>query len=259
MAVLREIASRRYLLWQLSAREIKARYKQSYLGIGWAVLQPLALMAIFSIIFTQVIRIEVSDSPYPIFVYSGLLIWGLFSRNLTLLTDAMVSNANLIRKVYFPRELFLLAGVMCRLVDFAVALGVYLVLMLVFRVPPTLHFLWTVPVVAVVCILSLGVSMFTSALQAFRRDMSSVVQLVVQVWFYATPIIYPLERVPEKWRWLLCANPMTGAVETFKDAVLRGQSPDAALLGASAAMAAILLILGHLFFVRAERSFADVI
>ncbi len=259
MSVLQEIASRRYLLWQLSTREIKSRYKQSYLGIGWAVLQPLALMAIFSLIFTQVIRVEMSEHPYPIFVYSGLLIWNLFARNLTLLTDSMVSNANLIRKVYFPRQLFLLAGVMCRLVDFAVALGVYLVLMLVFRVPPTLHFLWTIPVVAVVCVLSLGVSMFTSALQVFRHDVSSVVQLLVQVWFYATPIIYPLARVPEKWRWVIHANPMTGAVEAFKDAVLRGQAPDLALLGASAAMASLLLILGHLFFVRAERSFADVI
>ncbi|MFW6157944.1 MAG: ABC transporter permease [Planctomycetota bacterium] len=259
MSVWSEIASRKYLLWQLSAREIKSRYKQSYLGIGWAVLQPLALMAIFSLIFTAVIRVEVKDYPYPIFVYSGLLIWGLFSRSLTLLTDSMVSNANLIRKVYFPREIFLLAGVACRLVDFGVAFVVYLVLMIVFRVPPTVHFLWAIPAVAVVCTLALGVSMFSSALQVFRRDVSPVMRLVVQVWFYGTPIIYPLDRVPEDLRWISYANPMTGAVEAFKDAVLRGQVPDLGLLGISAAAAAVLLLLGHWFFSRAEEQFADVI
>jgi lipopolysaccharide transport system permease protein len=259
MSAWSEILSCRYLLWQLSFREIKSRYKQSYLGIGWAVVQPLALMAIFSIIFTKVIRIEIRDYPYPVFVYSGLLIWGLFARSLTLLTDAMVSNANLIRKVYFPREVFLLAGIICRLVDFAIAFAVYFVLMLVFRVTPTVHLLWAIPTVFIVCVLALGVSLFTSALQVFRRDISAVMQLVVQVWFYATPIIYPLERVPASWRWVTYANPMTGAVEGFKDAVLRGRMPDLPLLGLSAAAALVLLVLGHLFFRRAERQFADVI
>jgi lipopolysaccharide transport system permease protein len=259
MTLFAELAERRYLLLQLAAREIKSRYKQSYLGIGWAIIQPLALMAIFSVIFTQVIRLEVRDYPYPIFVYSGLLLWTLFARSLTLLTDSMVMNANLIRKVYFPREIFLLAGMACRLVDFAVAFGVYLVLMAVFRVAPTAQFVWAVPALLIVCVLALGVAMFTSALQVFRRDVSAVIRLVVQVWFYATPIIYPLDRVPERWRWVSVANPMTGAVEAFKDAVLRGRTPDLALLGISAGVAALLFLLGHVFFRRAERQFADVI
>ncbi len=262
MSLFAELSSRRYLLYQLSAREIKARYKQSYLGIGWAVVQPLALMAVFSIIFTQIlprsIKIE-GGYPYPIFCYSGLLIWQLFSRSLTLLTDSMVSNANLIRKTYFPRQVFLLSGLASRLVDFGIAFVIYLGLMVVFKIAPTLHFFWAIPATLIVAALALGVCLFTSALQVFRHDIKSVMTLVAQVWFYATPIIYPLEQVPAEWRWVSVLNPMTGAVEAFKDAVLRGQTPDLQLLGASASMAALLLVLGHLFFRRAERVFADVI
>lgn len=259
MSVVAELVSRRYLVYQLAAREIKARYKQSFLGIGWAVIQPLALMAIFSLIFTRFIRVEVKDYPYPIFCYAGLLIWGLFERSLRLLTDSIVSHASLIQKVYFPRQAFLLAGLGCRLVDFAVAFVVYLGLMAVFAVRPTVHFLWALPIIAIVCALAFGVCLFSSALQVFRRDVSSVMALVAQVWFYATPIVYPLEKVPEQWRWVSILNPMTGAVEGFKDAVLRGRMPDLRLLAVSALAATLLVVLGHAFFTRAERHFADVI
>lgn len=260
MASVSEILSRRYLLYQLAAREIKSRYKQSYLGIGWAIIQPLAMMIVFSIIFTKILPVTVkSGHAYPVFVYSGLLVWGLFSRSLTLLTDSMVSNANLIRKIYFPREVFLLAGLAGRLVDFGIAFVVYIGLMVVFRVQPTVHFLWSIPIVVIVLMLALGVCFFTSALEVWRRDIRSVVALVVQVWFYATPIIYPLAQVPEKWRWVSYANPMTGVVEGFRSAVLYGRSPDLELLTISAALALLLLVLGHLFFRRAERSFADII
>ncbi|MFH1732008.1 MAG: ABC transporter permease [Planctomycetota bacterium] len=260
MSAISEIVSRRYLLCQLASREIKARYKQSYLGIGWAVVQPLAMMAVFSIIFTKVLPVEIKGGyAYPVFVYSGLLSWGLFARSLTLLTDAMVSNADLIRKIYFPREVILLAGLAGRLVDFGIAFAVYVGLMIIFRVPPTVHFLWAAPVVLVVLALTLGVCLFTSALEVWRRDVRSVVALIAQVWFYATPIVYPLDRVPEQWRWVSRINPMTGAVEGFKSAVLYGQTPDLGLLGISAASALAVLLLGYLFFCRAERSFADVI
>jgi lipopolysaccharide transport system permease protein len=265
MSVFGELALRRYLLWQLTAREVKARYKQSYLGVGWAVLQPLALMAVFSVVFTYVIPVEVKGVPYPLFLYSGLLTWTLFARSLTSLTDSMVSNANLIRKIYFPRQVLLLSGLASRLVDFGVAFAVYFVLMAVFRVAgvsqvvPTVHVLWALPCVAIVCALALGVCLFTSALQVFRRDLRSVTALLVQVWFFATPIIYPLTRVPERWRWVSVINPMTGAVEGFRNAVLRGVPPNGYLIGVSACMAALLVVLGHAFFRRAERQFADVI
>ena len=260
MSMIAEIASRRYLLYQLTAREVKSRYKQSYLGIGWAVLQPLAMMAVFSILFTKIVPVKIEAGyPYPVFCYAGILIWQLFSRSLTLLTDSMVSNAGLIRKIYFPRQVILLAGLAGRLVDFGVAFVVYIGLMLVFRVPPTVHFLWSIPIVGIVLVLALGVCLFTSALEVWRRDIRSVVALVAQVWFYGTPIIYPLAQVPERWRWVSLANPMTGVVEGFKSAVLYGRMPDLALLGISAALALTLLVLGHLFFCRAERSFADII
>ncbi len=260
MSAIAEVVSRRYLLYQLAAREIKARYKQSVLGIGWAVLQPLALMAVFSIIFTKFLPGAIkAEYPYPVFFFSGMLIWGLFARSLTLLTDSMVSNADLIRKIYFPREVILLAGLAGRLVDFGIAAIVYAVLMVVFGVAPTLQFLWAVPVVVVVLGLALGVCFFTSALEVWRRDVRSLVALLAQVWFYATPIIYPVAQVPEGWRWVSYVNPMTGAVEAFKAAVLYGRTPDLGLLGVSAAWAVMLLVLGHVFFRRAERSFADII
>ena len=258
MSAVTEILSRRYLLYQLASREIKARYKQSYLGIGWAVVQPLAMMVVFLFIFTKIVRVEVEGS-YALFVYSGLLIWGLFSRSLTLLTDSMVSNANLIRKVYFPREVILLAGLVGRLVDFGIAFIVYIGLMVIFRVSPTLHFLWAAPIVLITLMLALGVCFFTSALEVWRRDIRSVVALVAQLWLYATPIIYPLAQVPEEWRWVSYANPMTGVVEGFRSAVLYGRMPDLALLAVSAAVALLLLVLGHLFFRHAEQSFADII
>ncbi len=262
MSTATEILSRKYLLYQLTAREIKARYKQSYLGIGWAVIQPLAMMIVFSIVFTKILPKPAAikgEHAYPIFVYSGLLIWTLFSRSLTLLTDSMVSHANLIRKIYFPREVLLLAGLAGRLVDFGIAFVVYIGLMTIFGVQPTVHFLWSIPILMIVLVLALGVCLFTSALQVWRRDIRSVVALAAQVWFYGTPIIYPLAQVPERWRWVSQANPMTGVVEGFRSAVLYGDAPDLELLAISAASAVLLLVLGRLFFRRAERSFADII
>ncbi len=259
MSVFAELMSRRYLLYQLAAREIKSRYKQSYLGFGWAVLQPLAMMAVFSVVFTKIVPVNVEGPPYPIFAYAGLLIWGLFARSLALLTDSMVMNANLIQKIYFPRQIFLLAGLASRFVEFGIAFAVYLVLMIVFQVRPTVYFLWAIPIVALVSMLALGLSLFTSALCVFRRDISALMALVVQLWFFATPIIYPLDKVPARWLWVSYLNPMTGAVEGFKDAVLWGRAPDLTLRGGSAVVAVLLLFLGHVFFSRAERLFADVI
>lgn len=259
MSLFREIVSRRYLLWQLTAREIKVRYKQSYLGIMWAVVQPLAMTAVVSVVFTLIVPVKFDGPPYPVFAYAGLMLWGLFSRSLALLTDSMVANANLIQKIYFPRQVILLAGIAGRWVDFAIAFGVYFVLMAVYHVPPTIYLLWAVPIVVVVSMLALGMSLFTSALQVFRRDVGALMGLGLQLWFYATPIIYPLEKVPGDWQWVIVANPLTGAVEAFKDAVLRGQSPNFALLGFSTLASVVILVLGHLFFCRAERQFADII
>jgi lipopolysaccharide transport system permease protein len=255
---LRELWRFRELVFFLALRDVKVRYKQTALGITWVLLQPLLAMGIFSIVFGQR-GLGVDGMPYQLFVVSGLVPWFYFSNATSGASGSIVGNTQLISKVYFPRLAIPLAAVLANLVDLGVGLLLELVLIVAFGVPLGLHLL-AVPLLVVLSVLTaLGVSVWLSALDVQYRDVRYAVPFFIQVWLFATPVIYSASDVPERWRPLLALNPMTGVIEAFRWALLgTGDAPLGALAG-SGVTVLLLLCTGLLYFRRMERTFADVI
>lgn len=253
----------RELLYFLVWRDVKVRYKQTVLGVLWIILQPVVSMVVFSALFGGLLDVPSGGVPYPIFLYSALLPWNYFSGSLTRSSASVVSSANLIRKVYFPRLVIPISGVLSGLVDFAVAFSVLAALMLFYRVAPTPAVLLLPAFILLAMATSLGFGLWLSALNVRFRDVGYLVPFLVQIWMYLTPVIYPVTLIPERLRWLLALNPMTGVVEGFRWALLGAQLEDATppggLFYASIAIALGVLVSGLIFFRRTERTFADVI
>src|SRR5437588_8466062 len=255
---LRELWRFRELVYFLALRDIKVRYKQTALGVAWVLLQPLLAMGIFSIVFGQR-GLAANGVPYPLFVVSGLVPWFYFSNATSGASGSVVGNTQLISKVYFPRLAIPLAAVLANLVDLSIGLLLELVLLVVFGVGFGWHLLALPVLVALIVLTALGVSVWLSALDVQYRDVRYAVPFLVQVWLFATPVIYASGDVPERWRPVLALNPMAGAIEAFRWALLgRGDPPLVGLLG-SVVIVAILLSTGLLYFRRMERTFADVI
>lgn len=242
-------------------REIRVRYKQSLLGAAWAVLQPLALMLMFTFVFSQIARIE-TDQPYPIFSYTAVLPWTLFATSISFGVNSLINNMNLVTKTYFPREVLPLGVIGAALFDFLIASSIFVFLMIYYEVPVTIHFLW-IPVFLIIQIfLMLGVILIGSALTVFYRDIRFVVPLGLQLWMYATPIIYPLTLVEEsvpQYRTLYALNPMVGIVESYRNVILRGVPPNYTDLGIAAAVSVVLFIVAYIVFKRLEVLFNDLI
>jgi lipopolysaccharide transport system permease protein len=234
------------------------RYKQTALGVGWVLLQPLLAMGIFSIVFGSR-GLTTSGLPYPLFVISGLVPWFYFSNATSGASGSVVGNNQLISKVYFPRLAIPLAAVLANLVDLAIGLGLMLALLLAFGVGWSLNLL-AVPFLVVLMVLTaLGVSVWLAALDVQYRDVRYAVPFFIQVWLFATPVIYSAADVPERWRPILALNPMTGVIEAFRWALLQtGEAPINGL-AVSVVVVALLLATGLLYFRRMERTFADVI
>jgi lipopolysaccharide transport system permease protein len=249
----------RDLLYTLSVHRIKVRYKQSVLGILWAVLQPLSLMLIYTLVFSVVARIPTGGTPYPIIAFTGLLLWTLFSTAIINSTNGLVSHAHLVTKVYFPREILPLTYVIAAVFDFLIASLVLIGLMVYYQVVVTWSVLWTVPIVLILTCLVTSMSLVFSALQVRFRDIGVALPLLLQLWMFATPVVYPLSAVPERLRWLYSLNPMVGIVESFRRVVVDGVPPDFAAIGISAVIAIVLLPLAYVFFKHVEATIADVI
>jgi lipopolysaccharide transport system permease protein len=247
------------LLWTLSAHRIKVRYKQSVLGLAWAVLQPLSLMVIYTLVFSIISRVSSGATPYAVFAYAALLVWTFFSTALLNATNSLVSHSHLVTKVYFPREILPLSYVIAALCDLAVASTVMGGLMLYYRVAFTIHVLWALPVVAILSAFVTAVSLVFSATQVRFRDIGMAMPLLMQLWMFASPVVYPLEQVPARFRTLYELNPMVGIVDGFRRAVVGGQSPDMRLLMISASVSFILLPLAYAYFKHVEATVADVI
>ena len=255
---LRELWRFRELVYFLALRDVKVRYKQTALGVAWVLLQPLLAMGIFSIVFGQR-GLTTGGVPYPLFVISGLVPWFYFSNATSGASGSVVGNTQLISKVYFPRLAIPLAAVLANLVDLSIGLGLELVLLLVFSVGWTANLLAIPFLVALMVLTALGVSVWLSALDVQYRDVRYAVPFFIQVWLFATPVIYAAADVPERWRPILALNPMTGIIEAFRWALLgTGDAPLAAIAG-SMVIVALLLSTGLLYFRRMERTFADVI
>ena len=255
----REVWRYRELLWFLAQRDIRVRYKQTILGAAWAILQPLLTMLVFTLIFGRLAGIPTDGVPYPVFAFCGLLPWGLFAFALTQSSSSLVANQRLITKVYFPRLIVPMASVVCGLVDFVVALPVLAGLMLYYGILPSPALIALPLLILLALLTALAVGLWLSALNAAYRDVQYAIPFLVQLWLFATPVAYPASLVPERFRWLLGLNPMTGVVEGFRWALLGQGAPDLSLLAISSGAVLLLLVGGLFFFRRMERELADVV
>ncbi len=243
----------------LTRREVKGRYSQSLFGAGWAIAQPLATMAVFTLVFARLGKIPSGDAPYPLFAYAALVPWFFFSNSVLSGTMSLVTYRNIVTKTYFPREIVPVAQVASRLVDFGAAAGLYAVLMIVyaFGLGP-----WgaLLPLFFLLLVLfTLGVTLTTSALNVFYRDVNPVVQIGLQLWLYLTPVAYPLSVVPDRYRPFFLLNPLTGIVEGFRSVLVFGRAPDWTVVGISAGLTLALFVASVLLFKRVDKYFADVI
>lgn len=254
-----ELFNARELLFSWTFREFRVRYSQSFMGAAWAIMQPLVLMVIFSFVFSFVLNINTGDIPYPVFSYVGTLPWTLFATSITFAVPSLVSNMNLVSKIYFPREVLPISSILVALVDFAIAAVLLIPMFLIFRVPITWTIVFVPLILLIQTLLTLGISFFASAINVFFRDVRFIVPLALQVWMYLSPVIYPVTAVPEQWRWLYFLNPMAAIIDSYRRVLLMGQLPDWPYLGLSAVVSLIVLVLGYRYFKNAERQFADLI
>jgi lipopolysaccharide transport system permease protein len=247
------------LLMNLTRREVKGRFSQSLFGAGWAIAQPLATMAVFTLVFARLGQMPSDGAPYPLFAYAALAPWFFFSNSVNSGTMSLVTYRNIVTKTYFPREIVPLAQVFSRLVDFAAAASLYALLTAYYRVGVGP---WgaLVPLFLVLLLLfTLGVTLGTSALNVFYRDVNPVVQISLQLWLYVTPVAYPLSAVPAKYHWVFLLNPLTGVVEGLRAVLLFGREPDWSVVSVSAALILMIFVGALTLFKRTERYFADVI
>jgi lipopolysaccharide transport system permease protein len=256
---LREIWRYRDLLFMLAAREIQLRYKQTAFGVVWAVLQPLLPAAIFAVIFGLFAKLPSNGSPYLLFVFTGTMIWNLFSQAITRAGNSLVGNANLISKVYFPRIIVPLSSVGAVLFDFLITGLILVALMIVYRMPPGLNILLFPAFLLLALVTAIGISLWLSALNVKYRDFMYAMPFLVQVWLYATPVVYASSLIPQKYRWIYSINPAVGFVEGFRWSVLGRGTLSASMLFVSAGVAAVTLVTGLIYFRTTERKFADVI
>ena len=245
------------LFYTLSLFRLSVRYKQSALGWAWAALQPLALMGIYTIIFTRVTSIATGRIPYPVFVFSGLLPWILFSSTISNAVNGLVLYPNLLTKMYFPREIIPLSYVMAALVDFGIASVLLAGLMKVYRLPLSWHLLYAVPIILVLVGFTAAVALFFSALQVRIRDVGLAMPFVLQIWMFTVPVVYSLQSVPERFRSLYLLDPMAGLVENFRRLVVYGTTPDFRTIFLSGVTTLVGLAIAYGFFKSSEATMAD--
>lgn len=255
----KELWRYRELIYFLTWRDIKVRYKQAVLGVAWAVLQPLLTMVIFTVIFGNLLGTPSAGIPYPLFSLTALLPWQLFASALQRSSVSLVGNANLLKKIYFPRLAIPLASIFAALVDFMISFVVLVGVMIYYQYWPSWNALWLPLLMLLALLTALAVGLWLSALNVQYRDIQQIVPFLVQVWMYASPIVYPIETIPAGiWRWLYGLNPMVGVIQGFRWALIGGTPPDLTL-AISVAMVLILLVSGLYYFRRMEKTFADIV
>ena len=256
---LRELWLYRELIYFLTWRDLKVRYKQTALGAGWAVLQPVLSMVVFTIFFGQLLNVPSEGVPYPIFSYAALLPWGVFAKALNDTGRSLVSNRAMLTKIYFPRMVIPLASVFSSLADFLIAFVVMLGLMYYYQIAPTSN-IWTLPLFLLLAVITaLGVGLWLSAMNVLYRDIGYMIPYITQLWFYLTPIVYPASKVPEQWQFFYALNPMVGVVEGFRWALLGTADAPSPMIAVSAFISLALFVTGMFYFRRMERTFADMV
>ena len=257
---LREVWEFRELLYFLTWRDIKVRYKQTALGVVWAILQPVLSMVIFTLVFTRVAPIGTGGIPYPIFSFSGLVPWLFFANSVLLASNSLIVNPQLISKIYFPRIFLVVSPVFAGLVDFALAFVVLIGLMVYYGISPNPEAtILLVPLMVLAFATAVGVSAWLSALNVKYRDVKFVVPFLIQFWFFATPVVYPISSLGEPWKSIYGINPMASVVEGFRWALADGPPLDGITTALSVVSGIALLFAGLFYFYRTEKRFADVI
>lgn len=247
------------LFMNLTRREVKGRYSQSLFGAAWAIAQPLATMAVFTLVFSRLAQMPTGGAPYPLFAFAALVPWFFFSNSVVSGTMSLVTYRNIVTKTYFPREIVPLAQVGSRLVDLAVSSGLFVVLMIYYQVSVG-RWVAMVPVfLGLLLLFTLGVTLITSAVNVFYRDVNPVVQISLQLWLYLTPVAYPLSAVPEQYRFFWILNPLAGVVEGLRDVLVFGREPNWPVVFVSAPLIVIVFVSGMVLFKSTDKYFADVI
>ena len=255
----KQLAAHRDLLGAWTLRTIRARYKQSIIGGLWAILQPTASTLVFSLVFTYFVKIDTAGIPYIVFSYVAMVPWTLFTTSISDMVDSLVGNMNLVSKIYFPREILPIAALLARLLDFGIAVALLLLLMFYYRIPfLTPNLLYLPLILAIQVALALGLGFIGAALNVFYRDVKHLIALGLQIWLYASPIIYPVAKVPAWLRPYYFVNPMAGVIEAYRVVLLNQQAPGASLFTA-VVVALVVLAAGYLFFKQVEFQFADVV
>ncbi|MFA6333577.1 MAG: ABC transporter permease [Methanoregula sp.] len=255
---LKELWAYRELIVSFSLRDIKLRYKQTGLGIAWAALQPLLTMLIFTVIFGGLAKIPSDGVPYPLFVLAALLPWTLFSEGLTRSTTSMITNANIMTKVYFPRLIMPLSSIISPLVDFVISFFILMAMMFYYGFMPTINIVFLPVFLLLALATSLGVGLWLSALNVKYRDFQYTVPFLIQIWMFASPVVYSSSLVPEALRPIFGLNPMTGVIEGFRWALLGTGAPSTMVL-VSVGMVIVLLVSGMFYFRRMEQYYADIV
>jgi lipopolysaccharide transport system permease protein len=257
---LRELWEYRELLYFLAWRDIKVRYKQTLLGVLWAILQPLVTMLIFALFFGRLAKIPSDNVPYSVFALAALVPWFFFANSLSQSSNSLVGSANLITKVYFPRLVIPISVVVTGLPDFFLSFAVLLGVMIYYGIYPQLLAVVWIPILLLLTIITaLGVALWLSALNVKYRDVRHLVGFLTQIWMFATPVLYPSSLLPQKWRLLYSINPMVGVVEGFRWALLQTQTVPSRSIMVSAVTAILILVTGAVYFRRMEKSFADIV
>lgn len=247
------------LVRELTSREIKARYKQSILGYAWVILNPFFQMLVMAFVFSKIIRFPNLAVPYPVFLYAGLLPWTLFSNSLNSSVNALVGNSSLLTKIYFPREIFVISTIWAKVIDFFLASTVFVLFMFFFHIPITINILWFIPIFLIQLIFTYGLSLILAAFNLFYRDIQYLFGLVILLWMYLTPVIYPTEIFPERYRWIFQLNPMAVIINAYRQTILGGGQPNYTSLSIALILSLLISFLGCRLFKRLEGVFADVV
>ena len=257
---LRDLWAYRELLYFLTWRDIKVRYKQTLLGVAWAIMQPLFTMLVFTLFFGRLAGMDTRSEgmPYPLFAFAGLLPWTFFANAITNSGNSLVGSANLITKVYFPRMIIPGAAVAAGLVDLAIGFVLLFALMIYYQVTLTWTLLMLPVTVLLTTLLAVGVGMWLSALNVKYRDIRFALPFVIQLWLFVSPVIFPSSILPEKWRWVMALNPLTGIIEGYRSSIF-GRPINWTTLGFSAVITLVVLIYASYYFRRMEKSFADIV
>jgi len=247
----------RELLWNLAHREITQRYKQSILGYAWVIINPLAQLFVMNFVFSTILRVNSLGVPFIIFLSVALIPWNLFTQSLSSSTSALVSNSNLITKIYFPREILVYATIIAKLVDFFYSCIVLVVFFIIFKTPITVNILWLPMILVIQLIFTMGLSLILATFNLFYRDIQYLLNLILMVWMYLTPIMYPVEMLPAKYRLIFTLNPMAVIINAYRQVMLSGAGPNLNSLGLAFIMSVGVFLIGFLIFKKFEGEFAD--